>query len=71
MSRFIIKFFITIIVLIFFSGVLRGCATATQNAGLKGINVLFATIIMIGIVYGIWSYAPKKESSKTDIKLKK
>lgn len=69
--RVIIKVILSIVVLMFFSGVFRGCAAGTQTAAGRGIGLLFASIIFIGALYGIWSYSPKKISDNTDITLKK
>lgn len=69
--RIIIKIFLTIIVLMFFSGVFRGCSTAAQTNAGRGIGLLFAVIIFIGALYGIWSYSPKKKNDNKDITLKK
>ncbi len=70
-ARLIFKVFLTLIIFIFFGGVFRGCSTAAQTGAGRGMGLLFATIIFIGALYGVWSYSPKKKSSETDITLKK
>ena len=60
-----IKISLTILVMIFFSGVFRGCGTS-EIPLLRGLSLMSSIIIFIGILYGVWSYKPKK-----DIKLDK
>lgn len=69
--RVIFKIILTIIIFLFFGGVFRGCASAAQTGAGRGLGLLFATIIFIGALYGVWIYKPKKESNETDITLKK
>jgi hypothetical protein len=69
--RVIVKLILTIIVLMFFGGVFRGCSTAAQTGIGRGIGLLFATIIFVGALYGIWSYPPNKKNINKDITLKK
>lgn len=63
--RIIIKISLTILIMIFFSGVFRGCGTS-EIPLFRGLSLLSSIIIFIGILFGIWSYKPKK-----DIKLDK
>ncbi len=70
-ARIIFKLFLTLIIFLFFGGVFRGCSAAAQTSAGRGIGVLFATIIFIGALYGVWSYSPKKKPTDTDITLKK
>ena len=60
--RVIFKITLTIIIFIFFGGVFRGCSAGAQTEAGRGIGMLFATIIFIGILYGVWSYSPKKKT---------
>lgn len=69
--RIVIKLFLTLIVLMFFSGVFRGCSSAAQTGAGRGIGMLFAVIIFIGCLYGIWSYSPNKKNNDKDITLNK
>lgn len=69
--RVFIKVFLTLIIFIFFGGVFRGCSTAAQTSAGRGMGILFATIIFIGALYGVWSYSPKKKTTDKDITLKK
>jgi hypothetical protein len=63
--RIVIKISLTILILFFFSGVFRGCGTS-EIPLFRGLSLLSSIIIFMGILYGIWSYKPKK-----DIKLDK
>ena len=69
--RIIIKIILTLIILMFFSGVFKGCSAAAHTGAGRGIGLLFAVIIFIGALYGIWSYSPKKKDVDKDITLKK
>jgi hypothetical protein len=69
--RVIIKLVLTIVVFVFFGGVFNGCSTAAQTGIGRGIGLLFAVIIFIGALYGIWSYSPTKKNINKDITLKK
>jgi hypothetical protein len=70
--RIIIKLVFSTLILIFFGGVFRGCSEGAQSPFAQGLGILFATIIFLGSMYGIWVYSPKKKSSNNnDITLKK
>ena len=63
--RIIIKIALTILIMVFFSGVFRGCGTS-EIPLFRGLGLMSSIIIFLGLLYGVWSYKPKK-----DIKLNK
>jgi hypothetical protein len=69
--RLITKVVLTIIIIIFFNDVFRGCSVGAQTEAGRGIGLLFAIIIFVGALYGIWSYSPKKKKSDNELTLKK
>jgi hypothetical protein len=69
--RIIFKLFLTLVIILFFSGVFRGCSSSAQTSAGRGIGMLFATIIFIGSLYGVWSYSPKEKTTDSEITLKK
>lgn len=69
--RILFKSIVTIIIFIFFGGIFKGCSVAAQTPVGRGLGLLFATIIFIGALYGVWVYKPKKKPHQTDITLKK
>ena len=52
-------------IMVFFSGVFRGCGTS-EIPLFRGLGLISSIIIFLGLLYGVWSYKPKK-----DIKLNK
>lgn len=69
--RIIVKVVITIILLSFFGGCLRGFATGGSHASIKGMEAIVGTIILVGTLYGIWTYKPSRSEEDNDITLKK
>ena len=61
----------TIIIFSFFGGCLRGFATGGSHASVKGMEAAVGAIILLGTLYGIWTYQPSNDEDNKDITLKK
>jgi len=69
--RIVIKILITIILFSFFGGCLRGFATGGSHASVKGMEAAVGAIILLGTLYGVWTYKPPIGKDDNDITLKK
>jgi len=69
--RIILKVVITIILFSFFGGCLRGFATGGSHASIKGMEAIVGAIILLGTLYGVWTYKPSSSEENNDITLKK
>lgn len=58
--RIIGKLFLTLIIIIFFGGVFRGCSAAAQTGAGKSIGLLFATATFFAVLWFVWRNSSKK-----------
>lgn len=69
--RIVVKVIISIILLSFFGGCLRGFASGGSHASVKGMEAAVGAIVLLGTLYGVWTYKPPTDEDNNDITLKK